>query len=98
MYKEKTLNEYIPSMVTGAGLFTEIAKVEWFPGLDPAAFDTYMALTAGEKIGRKMLDLYSNDDCVVTGTQLTACQNDLCGQCDLMAQRIQGLDGGVQPH
>ena len=72
MYNEKTLNDYIPSMLTGAGLFTEIAKVEWFPGLDPAAFDTYMALTAGEKIGRKMLDLYSNDDGVVTGTNLTA--------------------------
>ena len=67
----KTLKEYFPTSLTGEGLFTEIAKIEWFPGLDPSNFDTYFALTAGDKIGREILDKFTNDDGIITGTKLT---------------------------
>ena len=68
---DKTIKEYFPSALEGNGLFTEIAKTEWFPGLSPAAFDTYMILRVGDRLASNKLDFFVNDDGVVTGEKLT---------------------------
>lgn len=68
---KKTIKEYFPSAISGEGLFTEIAKIEWFAGLSPSAFDTYFALKVGDKIGRNILDAFVNDDGIITGEKLT---------------------------
>lgn len=71
----KTLKDYFPEMKNGNGLFTELSKKEWFAGVDPAAADTYMFLTCGEKIPQTILDNFTNDEGVITGTKLTALAN-----------------------
>ena len=62
-------------MLNGNGLFTELSKKEWFSGVDPAAADTYMFLTCGEKLPQKILDNFTNDEGIITGTKLTALAN-----------------------
>lgn len=72
MSNDKTLNDYFPDSITGSGLFTEIAKIEWFNGLTPSDFDTYFALTVGDKKARAILDKFTDSDGHVTGTKLTS--------------------------
>ena len=43
---DKTLKDIFPTAIDGNGIFTEIAKIEWFEGLDQAAFDEYFFITA----------------------------------------------------
>lgn len=71
----KTLKDYFPEMLNGNGLFTELSKKEWFAGVDPAAADTYMFLTCGEKLPQNILDNFTNDEGIITGTKLTALAN-----------------------
>lgn len=69
---EKKLKDYFPDAIAGEGLFTEIANIEWFAGLSPSAFDTYFALTAGDKIARSILDNYADAEGHITGDKLKA--------------------------
>ena len=69
---EKKLKDYFPDAIAGDGLFSEIANIEWFAGLSPSAFDTYFALTAGDKIARSILDNYADADGHITGDNLKA--------------------------
>lgn len=67
----KTLKDYFPTAITGNGIFTEIAKIEWFEGLDSSAFDTYFALRVGDRIASNSLQFFVNDDGIVAGEKLT---------------------------
>ena len=58
----KTLNDYFPGAILGNGLFTAISKEHWYPDISPAAFDTYFCLTAGEKLGAKVLEKFTDDE------------------------------------
>ena len=66
----KTLNDYFPSAILGNGLFTAIAKEHWYPDISPAAFDTYFCLMAGEKLGAKVLEKFTDDEGEITGNNL----------------------------
>lgn len=68
---DKTIKEYFPDAIEGEGIFTEIAKTEWFPGLSPSAFDTYMILRVGDRLASHKLEIFANDDGIVTGTKLS---------------------------
>ena len=68
----KTLKEYFPASLEGTGIFTEIAKTEWFPGMDPAACDTYFYLRCGNKNGfEELLNNFVDSSGHVTGDKLT---------------------------
>ena len=68
MYKE--LKDYFPDGITGDGIFSAISQISWFPGVGPSQLDTYFMLMHGEKLGSKMLDLFTDDNGEITGTKL----------------------------
>ena len=68
MYKE--LNTYFPDAVTGSGIFSEIANISWFEGVDPANLDTYFILMHGDKLASKLLDNFADSSGHVEGTEL----------------------------
>lgn len=68
----KQIKDYFPNGITGNGIFTELAKIEWWPYLDPAAMDTYFMLTSGEKNAAAILDNFADEDGHITGDKLTA--------------------------
>ena len=69
--KEKTLNDYIPSMKTGSGIFSAISSIKWWPELNASQFDTYFALKYGNHAGFKdFLEPFTNDNGVIEGEQL----------------------------
>lgn len=70
MYKE--LKDYFPDGITGDGIFTAISQISWFPGVAPAQLDTYFMLMHGEKLASRVLDNFTNDEGVVTGSKLQA--------------------------
>jgi hypothetical protein len=70
MYKE--LKDYFPDAVTGDGIFKAISNISWFPGVKPAAVDTYFILMNGEKLGSKILEAFANDAGVIEGDKLKA--------------------------
>jgi hypothetical protein len=70
MYKE--LKDYFPDAVTGDGIFKAISNISWFPGVKPAAVDTYFILMNGEKLGSKILEAFANEDGVIEGDKLKA--------------------------
>lgn len=67
----KTLNDYFPHAIEGNGIFSEIAKIEWFEGLDPKSFDMYFSLKCGEKFGATTLKPFLSENGIVEGTNLT---------------------------
>ena len=67
----KQLKYYFPESITGNGIFTEIAKIEWFDGLSPESFDRYFIMRAGDKIASNSLDFFVNDNGIVAGEKLT---------------------------
>lgn len=69
MYKE--LYDYFPNGLTGDGIFTEISKISWFPGVLPSNVDTYFMLKHGEKLGSRILEKFVDSDGHVTGQGLT---------------------------
>ena len=69
MYKE--LYDYFPNGLTGDGIFTEISKISWFPGVLPSNVDTYFMLKHGEKLGSRILEKIVDSDGHVTGQGLT---------------------------
>lgn len=73
MYKE--LKDFFPDAVTGDGLFKAISNISWFPGIKPAAVDTYFILLHGEKLASKVLDAFADSDGVVQGDKLKALAN-----------------------
>ena len=70
MYKE--LKDYFPDAVTGDGIFKAISNISWFPGVKPAAVDTYFILMNGEKLGSKILDAFADSDGIIQGDKLKA--------------------------
>lgn len=68
---KKTLKEVFPHALDGNGLFTEIAKIEWFEGLSPAAFDTYFFITVGDRIAANKMQFFVNDNGVCEGENLS---------------------------
>ena len=70
MYKE--LKDYFPDAVTGDGIFKAISNISWFPGVKPAAVDTYFILMNGEKLGSKILDAFADTDGIIQGDKLKA--------------------------
>ena len=68
MYKE--ISTYFPDGITGSGIFSEIANISWFEGVDPANLDTYLMLMHGDKLGSKILENFTNEDGVIEGTEL----------------------------
>lgn len=68
MYKE--IKTYFPDGITGSGIFSEIANISWFEGVDPANLDTYLMLMHGEKLGSKLLDNFTADDGTISGDDL----------------------------
>lgn len=71
---DKTLNDYIPSMKTGAGLFSAMTGYKWWPELNASQFDIYFALKYGKHIGfSDLLDAFTNDNGIIEGDKL----NDL---------------------
>lgn len=70
MYKE--LKDYFPDAVTGDGIFKAISNISWFPGVKPAAVDTYFILMNGEKLGSKILDAFADTDGIIRGDKLKA--------------------------
>ena len=69
--KRKTLKEYFPEAIDGNGIFTEIAKTEWFKGLSPSSFDTYFILKVGDRLASSKLDIFADSDGHVTGQKLS---------------------------
>ena len=67
----KTLKEYFPTSINGNGIFTEIAKIEWFEGLNPSSFDTYFIIKVGDRIASNSLKFFVNDNGIVAGEKLT---------------------------
>lgn len=67
----KTLNDYFPQAIEGNGIFTEIAKIEWFEGLDPKSFDMYFSLKCGDKFGATTLKPFLSENDIVEGAKLT---------------------------
>lgn len=67
----KTLNDYFPHAIEGNGIFSEIAKIEWFEGLDPKSFDMYFSLKCGEKFGSTTLKPFLSENGIVEGAKLT---------------------------
>lgn len=72
-YKE--LYDYFPNGLNGDGIFTEIAKITWFPGVDPAHLDTYFMLKHGEKLASKICENFVDSDGHITGMGLTNLAN-----------------------
>lgn len=72
-YKE--LYDYFPNALMGDGIFTEIAKISWFPGLSPAHVDTYFMLKHGEKLASKVCEKFADSDGHITGQGLTELAN-----------------------
>jgi hypothetical protein len=71
MSREKTLNDYIPSMKTGAGLFSAMTGYRWWSELNASKFDIYFALKFGNHVGfSDLLDAFTNDDGIITGSKL----------------------------
>lgn len=70
MYKE--LKDYFPDAVTGDGIFKAISNISWFPGVKPAAVDTYFILMNGEKLGSKILEAFADSDGIIRGDKLKA--------------------------
>ena len=70
MYKE--LYDYFPNALSGDGIFTEIAKISWFPGVSPAHCDTYFMLKHGDKLASKICETFADADGHITGAKLTA--------------------------
>lgn len=68
---KKTLKEVFPHSLEGNGLFTEIAKIEWFEGLSPAAFDTYFFMQVGDRLAANKMQFFVNDNGVCEGENLT---------------------------
>ena len=68
---DKTLKDIFPTAIDGNGIFTEIAKIEWFEGLDQAAFDEYFFLTVGDKIAANKMQFFIDSDGHCTGDKLT---------------------------
>ena len=68
---KKTLKEVFPHALEGNGLFTEIAKIEWFEGLSPAAFDTYFFITVGDRLAANKMQFFVNDNGVCEGENLS---------------------------
>lgn len=68
MYKE--LKDYFPDAVTGNGIFKAISQISWFEGVKPGSVDTYFMLMHGEKLGSKLLDMFTNEDGVIEGDKL----------------------------
>ena len=71
MSDKKTLKEIFPNALEGNGLFTEIAKIEWFEGLSPAAFDTYFFMQVGDRLAANKMQFFVNSDGVCEGENLT---------------------------
>ena len=71
MRDKKTLKEIFPYALEGNGLFTEIAKIEWFEGLSPAAFDTYFFMQVGDRLAANKMQFFVNSDGVCEGENLT---------------------------
>ena len=67
----KTLKDYFPHAIEGNGIFTEIAKIEWFEGLDPKSFDTYFAIKVGDKTASNTLSVFISENGIVEGAKLT---------------------------
>ena len=70
MYKE--LKDYFPDGITGEGIFKAIANISWFEGVKPSAVDTYFMLMHGEKLGSKMLDMFTNAQGEIEGDKMKA--------------------------
>ena len=70
MYKE--LKDYFPDGITGDGIFKAIANISWFEGVKPSAVDTYFMLMHGEKLGSKMLDMFTNAQGEIEGDKMKA--------------------------
>ncbi|MBO7733426.1 MAG: hypothetical protein J6S67_12750 [Methanobrevibacter sp.] len=68
---DKTLKDIFPTAIDGNGIFTEIAKIEWFEGLDQASFDEYFILTVGDKIAANKMQFFIDSDGHCTGDKLT---------------------------
>ena len=71
MRDKKTLKEVFPHALEGNGLFTEIAKIEWFEDLSPADFDTYFFMQVGDRIAANKMQFFVNDAGVCEGENLT---------------------------
>lgn len=71
MRNKKTLKEVFPHALEGNGLFTEIAKIEWFEGLSPAAFDTYFFIKVGDRLAANKMQFFVNDNGVCEGENLS---------------------------
>lgn len=68
MYKE--LKAYFPDAINGAGIFSAISNIKWFPGVNPENLDQYFILHHGEKLGSRLLENFINSDGIITGDKL----------------------------
>lgn len=68
MYKE--IKKYFPEAINGDGIFSAIANIKWFPGVNPDSLDQYFILKYGDKLGSSLLNEFTDENGVITGDKL----------------------------